>query len=281
MRRALPSDVVKAIEEQFSWTKKNWKEQVSQRNEGRFYGVTVIPGILRLVERIPEELIILDSATDSKFTLAIHSLEYSVVRGQANPNDFLWPVISVPGTSEQEDCLTIVRNALLICPDQAPSQSSKQLTFLKDKVSRLNLGIDLGSAERAVHAGEWKTATVLAASVTEALLLWAIKEHSDSEIAAAVQQAPNVNKRLPANDLVGRSWTFGDYIGTARALSEIDERTASRCRDAKDYRNLIHAGAAEREKEECNRATAHGALCAVYATIKDLEERHPSAGGNE
>ena len=89
-------------------------------------------------------------------------------------------------------------------------------------------------------------------------------------------RAANVNKKLPTNDLVSRAWTFGDYIGTARALNEIDERTANRCRDAKDYRNLIHAGASEREKEQCDRSTAHGSLCAAYATIKDLEERHPS-----
>jgi hypothetical protein len=140
--------------------------------------------------------------------------------------------------------------------------------------------VDLGSAERAVPVGEWKTVTVLAASVAEALLLWAIQQRSPSDRSAAIGRAASqgkINQSLAANDMTSRAWMFHQYIEVAYELKEIDERTASRCRDAKEYRNLIHAGAAEREKEECNRATAHGALCAVYATIKDLEERHSAA----
>jgi hypothetical protein len=195
-----------------------------------------------------------------------------MITARNNYNEFHWPTL--PG---EVDCMVTVRQLLEKCPDQAPSESGTQLTFIEDETFRRTLGVDLGSAERALSGGEWKAATVLAASVAEALLLWAIREHVESDIGIAVKQALNVNKKLPTNDLTDRAWSFGDYIGTARALNEIDERTASRCRDAKDYRNLIHAGAAQREKEECNRATAHGALCAVYATIKDLEERHPSA----
>lgn len=263
--RVLPGDAVDVIDQVLPWVKDSDPQGNSpNRGELRSQPLGMIQGILRLIGRIPEELLAgLGSSDRCRFTLAETALRDAIVHSERG-----WPRLT-----DNTDCLKALRDILTKCPDQPPSESSKELTFIEDKAFRATLGMDLGSAERALASGEWKTATVLAASVAEALLLWAIKQHSTIEISAAINNA-SVNRNLPANNLTSREWAFHAYIEAARELDEIDERTTSRCRDAKDYRNLIHAGAAEREREECNRATAHGALCAVYAVIKDLEERH-------
>jgi hypothetical protein len=266
--RILPRDVVIAIDAELPWAK-DWQHAIAKRENFKFRAMQIIPGLLRLVERVPDELFgVLSSEENSRFVLAETALREAVAMGR-NRDTFSWPNLG-----DHADCVSVIRSLLHKCPDQVPSASIKQLNFVKEEGLRNTLAVDLGSAERAIPVYEWKTATVLAASVTEALLLWAIQRQPDSDIAAAISGTSNVNKTLPSDNLTDRAWTFHAYIEIAHTLNEIDQRTASRCRDAKDYRNLIHAGAAEREKEECNRATAHGALCAVYAVIKDLEERH-------
>lgn len=274
--RMLPTDVVSTIDRELPWVKDLHTELGKKKQaEFRYRAIRIVPGILRLVGRVPDELFAgLSSEDMTRFVIAETSLRDAIAVALNSANNLEWPRLS-----DNVDCVAAIRTVLQKCPDQALSESSKQLGFIKDKTFRTTLGVDLGSAERAVPAGEWKTATVLAASVAEALLLWAIQQQSLSDRSAAIGRAAangKVKKNLPGNDLVSSDWMFHQYIEVAFELGQIDERTANRCRDAKGYRNLIHAGAAQREKEECNRTTAHGALCAVYGTIKDLEERHPN-----
>jgi hypothetical protein len=279
MRHALPADVVKVIEEQFAWTRSNWRERIQQRNESRFYAVSPMPGILRLIDRIPEELIVLDSSTDAQFTLALSALEAATTRGRSDPNGFVWPVIALPGRSEHEDCLMLVKDALAVCPNEAPSKSTKGLAFISDPQFRETLLIDLGSAERALNSDEWKACTVLSGSIIEALLLWAIKElHDEAERIAAVERAVANHKlrnRLQVKDLTAREWGLAPYIEIACELEEIKRHTANACREATYYRSLIHPAPAERDKTKCTRGKSHSALGAAYSTIEDLEAKHP------
>src|SRR5208337_4151551 len=231
--RMLPTDVVSAIDAELPWAQ-NPQVNLNKRGELRFRALEIVPGILRLVDRIPDELLAgLSSEDMRRFVLAETALREAVERARNSVNSFDWPRLS-----DNTDCVEALRNVLAKCPDQAPSESSKELTFIQEEAFRATLGVDLGSAERAVPAGEWKTATVLAASVAEALLLWAIQQQSLSDRSAAIGRAAangKVKKSLPADDLVSGDWMFHHYIEVAFELGQIDERTANRCRDAKGY----------------------------------------------
>jgi hypothetical protein len=205
----------------------------------------------------------------------------TVERGRVNPNEFHWPMLVVAGQSEQENRLVVIRSALVACPDQVPSTSTRGLLFISHAANREILLVDLGHAERALTNGEWKPATVFAASIVEALLLWAIQQHTAAQITTAIAagaasaDARKVKASLPPDKLLDSDWSFHAYIEVAFQLNEIQRSTADLCQRGRDYRNLIHAAAAERRKEQCDMSTAHAAIAAAYGTIRDLEAKHP------
>jgi hypothetical protein len=268
----LPSDVISTIDRELPWVR-NWQTELNKRGEFRFRALEIVPGLLRLVERVPDELLASLSSEDlARFVLAETALLEAIASARNSANSFDWPRLS-----DNTDCVAAIRSLLEKCPDQAPSESSRQLKFIKEEAFRVTLGVDLGSAERALNSGEWKAATILGGSIIEALLLWAIQQHTPPDIAAAIGRAAaagKVSASLPANDLTARDWALHQYIEVAYELKEIKEHTANPCREAKYYRNLIHPAAAERDKEKCTRGKAHGVLGAVYSTIEDLEEKH-------
>jgi hypothetical protein len=111
------------------------------------------------------------------FTLALEALEAQLTEARTSPHGFVWPAFPLPGQPNlYEDCLVMVKNTLAKCPDEALSKSTKGLTFISDKATREAILVDLGSAESALHNGEWKAATVLSGSVIEAILYGELKQ---------------------------------------------------------------------------------------------------------
>ena len=53
-------------------------------------------------------------------------------------------------------------------------------------------------------------------------------------------------------------------------MALLQDRTRDLSLLAGEYRNLIHAGKAVREKAECTRGAAHGVFGAVLEIIQDL-----------
>ncbi len=275
MDHVLPSDVVQVIDEEFpitlGLTPPSSSSQVA--TEG-YRAASMLQGILELIRRVPEEFVTIDSKDRARLILASISLEQAAEFAHQNRHPVAWPRLK-----DNTPCLDVVREVLKKCSDEAPSQSTTGLEFIEDHEFRKALLIDLGSTERAVSGNEWKAATVLAGSIIEALLLWAIQQHKLVDRSEAMKRAvksKRLTKALQVNDLTAWEWSLHPYIEVAYELGEIKEHTANPCREAKYYRNLIHPAAAEREKEQCTRGKAHGALGAVYSTIEDLEERHLS-----
>jgi hypothetical protein len=124
--------------------------------------------------------------------------------------------------------------------------------------------LDIGSVESAFSNGEWKAATVLAGSVVEALLLWALLEQNPANVSAA---AAKLKLKVPSNP---EEWVLYQFIEIAGELKLIGTETAMQCRLAKDYRNLIHPGRAQRLGQACNRGTALSAVAAVEHVVNDL-----------
>ena len=78
-----------------------------------------------------------------------------------------------------------MRDALTKLPDEAPSLSVQPLEFLDDAELEISVRQDVSTSYSAFANAEYKAASVLAGSVIEALLLWAL----DRELREARSQA--------------------------------------------------------------------------------------------
>src|SRR5262249_48313275 len=81
-----------------------------------------------------------------------------------------------PGLSEHP--VGVIRRVLDYCPDEPLASPSTKLDFIAKADPELAVVLlrDMGSVDRALANAEWKAATVLAGSVIEALLLWALQQ---------------------------------------------------------------------------------------------------------
>lgn len=67
-----------------------------------------------------------------------------------------------------------------------------------------------------------------------------------------------------------KEWGLADYISVATSLNLIKSTTNQQATLAKNFRNLVHPGRAQRLHEVCDRATALTALAAVELIVRDL-----------
>jgi hypothetical protein len=116
MARVLPRDVYNAIDASFAWTR-DFRSQMANRENSRSYGPSMVPGIVRLAQSIPEELLVLSSEEGARFVLSLSALEQAVLQNQSHGNVFTWPMLT-----DNMDCLVVVKEALHKCPEEAPSK---------------------------------------------------------------------------------------------------------------------------------------------------------------
>lgn len=273
MPRVVPSQVVRLIERLYPRTAEQSRtsEPALSLNWNDWPRVRAI---VDLADQIPDECLLLDGEDYAAYATALSALRTQVeiwgTRIVGMP-----PAIQGLGPLHP---LMIVRDALLKCPDEPASQGAPHLEFIAEPAEqtlRVTLEQDVGAVMRAMANGEWKAATVLAGSVSEALLLWALRRRSKSEIDVAVATLRNAGKldEKPKADLT--RWRFVDMIRASEQLSILDEEAAKQADLARDFRNLIHPGAAERTRQICDRATAHAALAAMYLIIRKLRQPEP------
>lgn len=164
--------------------------------------------------------------------------------------------------------LTIVRQTLWACPDEFAHPGTSSLSFVADRELRSSLRIDISAANSSLSAGGWKAGTVLAGSVIEALLLSAIDSLRSANTSTYDAALASLSKPPPP-DL--EEWGLAPLIAVAESAGLITGDTASQCRLAQGFRNLIHPGRTLRLGQSCNRATALSALAAVEHVIEDLQ----------
>jgi hypothetical protein len=119
--------------------------------------------------------------------------------------------------------------------------------------------MDLSTATSALHNSEWKASTVLAGAVVEALLLWAIQREPNGFVAIELAPKKPIER-----------WDLAELITVAHELNLIDAATRKQADLARDFRNLIHPGRAQRTGPACDRGTALTALAAVELVVRDL-----------
>ena len=265
MARVVPSQVVAFIDQVFPWARTqigDQKYKLTMANLGQ------LAGLLDLINQIPAELLTLDGPEYCNLVCSLASTRDYISRWQLR-GEVVGTLSSVPGISKFSP-VTLIREALAICPDESPAPADAQLGFIGDSEFRENLRRDLGATNRALSNGEWKASTVLAGSVVEALLLWSLKQHSEPDIRKVTEALTSDGSlsRMPDGKL--ERWNLEEYIEVAFRLRIVTENTTIQAKLAKDYRNLIHPGRAERLGQQCDRGTALSAAAAVEHVVNDL-----------
>ncbi|MCW4589430.1 hypothetical protein NO263_02365 [Gluconacetobacter entanii] len=249
MPRVVPSQIVTFIN-QSSAKRIDVSKDVYHKGQKEAAELSTISSLL---SQIPPELIRVDQSEYCLLVLADAAIKNYVERLKRGILQGLrYPEIN------NKNCAIVILDILKKCPDATPVPSTTELTFIDDERLAASIRLDLSSAASALHNAEWKASTVLAGSVCEALLLWAIL------------RAPNLTALTNRPTRAPDRWSIEDYKKIAVELRLIAEGTGHLVDQTKQFRNLIHPGCAYRQNESCDRATALTALSAAECIVRDI-----------
>lgn len=231
-------------------------------------GSAALSSILDLLGQIPDELLTMDATYYSSFIGAKGEIRDTLEVWTAQRNAGHTPVARTYHISR--DPVGIIRDALAKCPDESPAPSTTQLNFINDPALRTNLRNDMGAINRALSNGEWKAATVLAGSAIEALLLWKLQQRPPADIISAIATLRGSGELTRQPDPNLERWDLHEYTQVAAHLVIIKSDTATETRLAREFRNLIHPGRAQRLAQKCDRGTALSCVGALEHVVRDL-----------
>lgn len=259
MARIVPSTIRKFIEDESALANCANQDPKKQPQLSHLQAFE-LSALLHLLEAMPEELMPTDPDRHMDVVLGTNAIRHALdVWRSGDQKTILKPLKRWGGLN----AVALVVKALAAAPDEAPAATTKTLPFISDAADRVALQNDISGVERAIHNGEWKAATVLAGSVIEALLLWALSQDPKSAIGAAA--APKGKADL------GR-WDLVDLIKVAGELKIVGDHAAKQADLARDYRNLIHPAVAVRRRMVADRPTAFGAFAGMDLVTADLEK---------
>src|SRR5262245_34914778 len=155
-KRIVPSQVVKVIERLYKDPKK-FKENFGH---GEMYRIATIA---ELADAVPQELIIVGEEEYAKFVFGVEAIKTAIDHWNGR-GDFPLGPESAYGLNP----VGLIYEVLRKCPDEFPTSSPDELSFIDDPEFRDALLLDLSNTDRHLSNGEWKSATVLAGSVCEA-----------------------------------------------------------------------------------------------------------------
>jgi hypothetical protein len=259
MPRVVPSQIVELIDQVIPSAKNN-KSFYLERDHS-----APCAAIINLFEQLPSELLVLPSSKYSELMLAVSSIKTALE---------IWRNLShrlgiIPGLGDLNP-VSVLRNIMLMCPDEFPSKDIAKMRFIDDIELRANLELDISATNQALSNGEWKAATVLAGSIIEALLLWKLNQYNQEEVRKAVKSLFDEDTLTKEPDRSLDKWQLHSFIEVAAKLEIISKDTAQQARLAREYRNLIHPGREKRLGQKCDRGTAFAAVAAVEHVITDL-----------
>jgi hypothetical protein len=259
MPRVVPSQVVDFIDGAGDLS-------VFDNNAMRQIDAAALSGLLNLLDELPQELLALDAESYVDFVCCKARVRAELERWKGNTDLRFGPWL----TELLHDALARIRRVISRCPDQAPAPATTELKFIADADLRENLRIDIGAVERALSSGEWKAVTVLAGSVIEALLHWSLQQRSPVDITNATTAllAAKELKRPPDPNL--DRWDLHEFTEVCANLAIIKADTHTETRLARQFRNLIHPGRAQRIGQKCDRGTALSSVAALDHVVRDL-----------
>jgi hypothetical protein len=273
MPTVVPSQIVQYIDKTFSEDEKRGSKPIdlSPARSG------ALMALLTLTEHIPNALLPSDPEAYAQLVRSLEQIRFSLKRAESQ--DFRSEAIAGPpdvrpSAPGQPNPVGFIRAAFAQCPDELTPLGSQEFGFITNREIRFGLLRDLATTRSSLLNEEWKSATVIAGSLLEALLLWAISQRQ-KDVQSACSSA--VSKRglakSPPNDLL--KWDLHEYIEVAAELGLIEADTTAEARLAKDFRNLIHPGRALRRAQDCDRGSALLANAAVEHVARDLKLKFP------
>jgi hypothetical protein len=263
MPRIAPTQVVATIDRLFPGTSRHKKPQPTHSSGN----ANALRGIINLVNKVPDELIILPEDIYTDLILAT-----SAIQNQLD----IWTYRGDVGLLQAVkglDPLVLIREALDQCTDQYPPPATTAgLSFIADAALRDNIRSDIAAADRALQNFEWKAATVLAGAVIEALLHWRLDQQPpiSAEIAQSVSALMVRNIFMEKPPIDRDHWGLHHFIEVSGDLKLIEPHTVVAANLAKNFRNLIHPGRSARTGQTCDRATALSALAGIEHVVRDL-----------
>jgi hypothetical protein len=266
MPLVVPSVVKRVIEEMFP----RIVEDPSGNPGFQVDRLPALVAIVHLFDAIPQRLLVLNPSQYAALLASVAALRGSSDMLAAQRAGHIIN-IRLPGFARHP--IAEIHAAISVCPDEAAPPSAAILAFLSESGLAGGLRIDISSALTALGNGEWKAATVIAGSVIEALLLWAITRHGRVAIDAARKgtKGPDKLQHIPGTD--PGKWHLPEHIEVAGELGCIEPGTRVEARRMKEYRNLIHPGAVIRTRQQCDLGTAHIAVGTMHHVMRDLEAK--------
>ena len=173
MPRVVPSQVVTAIGQLFPQVHKGENFLLWGGNRAE------VLALLDLIAYIPSELMPHDPHDFVTLVIGLNFLRGALAHWEMKDTGFSH------GAGGERTVIYDIRDILTRCPDATPTPTTTELLFIQDPAFREGLRLDISTANQAFANAEWKAATVLAGSVVEALLLWAV----DQQLPAAITQA--------------------------------------------------------------------------------------------
>lgn len=258
MPRILPTEVASVISKYYPWV----QAQPHSRGVKLDHEQTAhLTAIVSLSDRIPAELISLPADKFAEYISNVEILRSYIQTFQQRGSS----------ASFQATPLQRIYDALIACRDDLPAETIDSLSFVTHEQLRESIRVDIDNAERALVNSEWKAATVLGGAAVEALLLWKLSTLPLADVhAAASAVRPKWQNKVPELDV----WHLPDYIEVSAAVpagrAAITSDTAALLRVIKNYRNLVHPGAATRTAEKCDKRTAYAAIAGVAGVVTDL-----------
>ena len=221
------------------------------------------------VLQIPSELLPFSADDHATFMAASGMMRGALLSWSSGGSSSFAAKLGASAVFKNRHPVVALLDVLRRSPDETAGIVPVGLEFIIDTSAREDVRIDIANAHRALGNGEFKAATVLAGSVIEALLLWAIKQADGSALDAVLQNDENstVLRKRGAE-----YWHLSDYIRIARALGSIDDTAAKAATLAGEFRNLIHPGRVLRSGSRCDQATALSALGAMHRIVGILAD---------
>jgi hypothetical protein len=252
MRAFVPSQVTEFLHNRFSGVTAGTKLQICD------YG-GALTHLLLMIDNLPEHLVRLEGKASAEFGEAVEAVRIAVARGSGTLD---------PLTGLQHHPLDFIRRHVAKMPDQGPKETTGRFDFIEHEQLRKVLAMDFDAANQALDNASWKAATVLAGSVTEAILLDGLLPREEAACEAFRKLA--LSKKLQERDpKTPESWGLRSLTEVALELRLITPPTAAQCDIARNFRNLVHPGSGLRTSTECDRGTALAAVAAVEAVIRD------------
>ena len=193
MQRAFPSQIVAYLKSVYPT-----QRPTDIATMGQTAGA--LAAFINLYDNIPDQLINMPPDDYARLVSAIGTIRFGIDQYRLSAN--AGHLANVPRA------LSTAWDLIQTLKDESPS-TERDLSFITDPDLRHFIGVDIAAVAVDLQSGEWKGATVIAASCCETLLLYGLQTaetKSPGTIASAVSAVQWPGRRPPkSSDPIDRS----------------------------------------------------------------------------